>query len=429
MSRRHLDREPRRVVVTGIGAVTPIGSGATGLWKGVLEGQSVIRPIDRFDTSGFRSRIAAHVDDFEPARYMDTRRIRRLDRFSQFSVAAAYQALVDAQYDPDPAERESVGVYIGSALGGIAYGEEQHRHFVHRGLRSVSPMVALAVFGGAGACNVAMEFDFRGPATGNADSCASSTIAIGEAFHAIRDGEAIAMVAGGAEAPLSPLAFGAFALIKSMSTRNEEPELASRPFDRRRDGFVMGEGAAILLLEEREHALARDAPIYAEVLGFGATNDAYHMTAPRPDGSQSARAINRALRDAGLPAEAIDYVNAHASATPLNDSVEVRAIKRALGDRAYQIPVTGTKGLHGHALGASGAFEAAITCLAIDRGYVPGTANLLEPDPACDLEHLPLGGRSQTIRYALSNSFGFGGINACLVFGARESRQMRAAAD
>jgi 3-oxoacyl-[acyl-carrier-protein] synthase II len=409
---------PRRVVVTGIGAVTPIGSGARGLWNGVVESRPVIRVIDRFDASVFRSRLAAHVDDFDPAAYMDTRQLRRLDRFSQFSIAAARQALDDAGLCPSGLVRESIGVSIGSALGGIAYGEEQHERFVRDGPRAVSPLVALTVFGGAGACNVAMEFDLRGPVTGNANSCASGAVAIGEAFRMVRAGEVIAMLAGGAEAPLSPLAFGAFALIKSMSTRNEEPELASRPFDRERDGFVMGEGSAILLLEEREHALARGARVYAELLGFGATNDAYHMTAPRPDGSQSARAITRALRDARLRPEQIDYVNAHASATPLNDSVEVLAIKHALGDHAYRVPVTGTKGLHGHALGASGAFEAAITCLAIDHQYVPGTANLLASDPACDLQHLPLNGRHQAIRHAISNSFGFGGINACLVFSA-----------
>lgn len=410
----------RRVVITGIGAVTPIGSGPRGLWNGVIESKPVIRPIDRFDASVFRSRLAAHVDDFDPAAYTDSRQLRRLDRFSQFAVAAARQALDDARLYPSGYERESIGISIGSALGGIGFGEEQHEQFVRNGARAVSPMVALTVFGGAGACNVAMEFDLRGPVTGNANSCASGAVAIGEAFHLIRSGEVIAMLAGGAEAPLSPLAFGAFALIKSMSTRNEEPELASRPFDRERGGFVMGEGAALLLLEEREHALARGARVYAELLGFGATNDAYHMTAPRPDGSQSARSITRALRDAGLRPEQVDYVNAHASATPLNDSVEVLAVKHALGDHAYRVPVTGTKGLHGHALGASGAFEAAITCLAIEHQYVPGTANLLVPDPACDLQHLPLNGRSQGIRHAISNSFGFGGINACLVFSTHQ---------
>lgn len=409
---------PRRVVVSGIGAVTPIGAGSGGLWNGVVESRLVIRPIDRFDASAFRSRLAAHVDDFDPAAYMDSRKLHRLDRFSQFSVAAARQALDDARFCPSGYERESIGVSIGSALGGIAYGEEQHERFVRHGPRAVSPLVALTVFGGAGACNVAMEFGLRGPVTGNANSCASGAVAIGEALRVIQSGEAIAMLAGGAEAPLAPLAFGAFALIKSMSTRNEEPELASRPFDGERDGFVMGEGAAILLLEEREHALTRGARVYAELLGFGTTNDAYHMTAPRPDGSQSARAITRALRDAGLRPEQVDYVNAHASATPLNDSVEVHAIKNALGNHAYRVPVTGTKGLHGHALGASGAIEAAITCLAIDHQYVPGTANLRVPDPACDLQHLPLAGRHQAIRYAISNSFGFGGINACLTFSA-----------
>jgi 3-oxoacyl-[acyl-carrier-protein] synthase II len=413
----------RRVVVTGMGMVTPLGCGVEATWSRLISGESGARKIDTFEVSDITCKIAGMIPygdgsggTYNPDQWMEPKEQRKVDEFIIYAMCAARQALDDARLHPSGYERESIGISIGSALGGIAFGEEQHERFVRDGLRAVSPTVALTVFGGAGACNVAMEFDLRGPVTGNANSCASGAVAIGEAFHLVRSGEVIAMLAGGAEAPLSPLAFGAFALIKSMSTRNEEPELASQPFDRERDGFVMGEGAALLLLEECDHALARGARVYAELIGFGATNDAYHMTAPRPDGSQSARAISRALRDAGLRPEQVDYVNAHASATPLNDSVEVLAIKHALADHAYRVPVTGTKGLHGHALGASGAFEAAITCLAIDHQYVPGTANLLTPDPACDLQHLPLNGRPQVIRDAISNSFGFGGINACLVF-------------
>jgi 3-oxoacyl-[acyl-carrier-protein] synthase II len=372
--------------------------------------------VTRFDPSPFRSHLAAEVDGFSAEDFVEPRRARRMERFSQLAVVAAQQAVADAGLDLSR-QPERAGVYLGSALGGVAFGEEQHAAYVRRGVRGVSPMTALAVFGGAGASNVAMELRLHGPAQGNANSCASGTVAIGEAFRLLRDGpdEVDALLAGGAEAPLAPLTFGAFAIIKAMSAANDEPRWASRPFDLRRDGFVMAEGAALLLLEEREHALTRGARVYAELLGYGHSNDAYHMTAPRPDGAQAARAIRLALADAGVAPEQVDYVNAHGSSTPLNDATEVLALRQALGARAQQIPVTGTKGLHGHALGASGAIEAAIACLAIRHAYVPGTANLRQPDSACDLLHLPGEGRPQPVGLALCNSFGFGGVNACLV--------------
>jgi 3-oxoacyl-[acyl-carrier-protein] synthase II len=406
----------RRVVVTGIGAVTPIGNGADGLWQGVLRGESAVRRVTRFDPSMFRSHLAAEVSDFQPEDYLEPRRARRLERFSQLAVAASQQALADSGFEPDGC-RDEVGVYIGSALGGVSYGEEQHEQFVEKGVKAVSPLTALAVFGGAGPSNVSIELGLHGPALGNANSCASGTVAIGEAFRLMRDAHdgPRAILAGGAEAPLSTLTFGAFALIKAMSSANDEPRSASRPFDRHRDGFVMAEGAAMLVLENRDHALARGARIYAEALGYGHTNDGHHMTAPLPDGSQAARAIRLALADAGVAPGEVDYVNAHGSSTPLNDSTEVLAIRTALGARAEEIPVTGTKGLHGHALGASGAIEAAIGCLAIREEFAPGTANLRCPDPACDLRHLPGFGEPREIGVVLSNSFGFGGVNACLI--------------
>jgi 3-oxoacyl-[acyl-carrier-protein] synthase II len=405
-----------RVVITGIGAITPIGHGAGGLWCGVRRGKSAVRRITRFDASPFRSQIAAEIKDFDPGAWLEPRRARRLERFSQFAVAASRQALDDSCLQLDGSS-EDIGVSVGSALGGVAFGEEQHEIMLQHGLRTVSPMTALTVFGGAGACNVAMDLGTHGPALGNANSCASGTIAIGEAFRRLRSGEdgLRAVLAGGAEAPLAPLSFGAFAIIKAMSSTNDCPEHASRPFDRCRDGFVMAEGAAMLMMEDRNSALARGAHIYAEVLGFGHTNDAYHMTAPLPGGTQAARSIRLALADAGVCPADIDYVNAHGSATPLNDATEVGAIRQALGARAEQIPVTGTKGLHRHALGASGAIEAAIACLAIEHEYVPGTANLNDADPACDLQHLPGEGRDMGIGVVLSTSFGFGGINACLI--------------
>ncbi|MEX1157381.1 MAG: beta-ketoacyl-ACP synthase II [Thermomicrobiales bacterium] len=409
-------RGGRRVVVTGIGAVTPIGSGADGLWCGVQRGRSAVQRVTRFDPGMFRSRLAAEVMDFQREDYLEPRRARRLDRFSQLAVAASQQALADSGLNLSGC-REEVGVYVGSALGGVSYGEEQHQAFIERGVKAVSPMTALAVFGGAGPSNVAMELGMHGPALGNANSCASGAIAIGEAFRMMRDAHdgPRVMLAGGAEAPLSTLTFGAFAIIKAMSTSNDEPERASRPFDRDRDGFVMAEGSAMLVLEDRERARARGARVYAELLGYGHTNDAYHMTAPRPDGSQAARAIALALADACVAPAHVDYVNAHGSSTPLNDATEVLAIRKALGARADEAPVTGTKGLHGHALGASAAIEMAIACLAIQHGFIPGTANLRNPDPECDLRHLPDGGQASEIGIALSNSFGFGGINACLV--------------
>ena len=410
-----MTRLPRRVVVTGIGALTPIGNGREGLWRGLRAEQSAVGPITRFDPSLFRPRIAAEINDFFPADHMETKRAKRLDRFGQFSVAAARLALEDAALDLTREDRDRVGTMMGTALGGVAYGEDQFSLFLRDGLRAVDASLALTVFGGAASCNIAIEFGVHGPNSTNAMSCASGTIAIGDGFRQIRDGYADVMICGGAEAPLAPLCFGAFALIRAMSTRNDDPATASRPFDQGRDGFVMGEGAAVLVLEERDRAIARGAPVYAEVLGYGVTNDAHHMTAPRPDAAQAARAMQLALDDAELAAGEIEYVNAHGSSTPLNDSTETAAIKRVLGERAYRVPVSGTKGYYGHALGASGAIEAAICALALEREWLPPTVNLAQPDAACDLDYVPASGRNTRVEHLISNSFGFGGINAALV--------------
>ena len=406
----------RRVVVTGIGAVTPIGTGADGLWEGLRAERSAVRTATRFDPSIFRSQCAAQVDDFEATDYLDAKRVKRLDRFGQFSVVGAMLALQDGGLDLASEDRERIGATMGTALGGIGYAEEQAGRFVHGGLREVDATLALAVFGGASSCNIAIDFGISGPNSTNAMSCASGTMAIGEAFRMVRDGYADVMLAGGAEAPLATLCFGAFALIRAMSTRNDDPTAASRPFDRDRDGFVMGEGAAVLLLEERERALARGARIYAELAGYGTTNDAHHMTAPLPGGAQAARCMRQALADAGATPESVDYVNAHGSSTPLNDPTETAAIRTVFGEHAYRIPVSSTKGYYGHALGASGAFEAAISVLALQRGWVPPTLNLENPDPACDLDYVPGRGREAALETVMTNSFGFGGINAALVF-------------
>jgi 3-oxoacyl-[acyl-carrier-protein] synthase II len=385
------------------------------MWDGVRAERSAVRSLTRFDPSVFRSHNAAQVDDFVPTDHMETKRAKRLDRFGQFSVVAARQALEDAHIDLAAEDRDRIGSMMGTALGGVGYAEEQLAIFLTQGLRGVEPNLALTVFGGASSCNIAIEFGIRGPNSTNAMSCASGTIAIGEGFRQIRDGYADVMISGGAEAPLAPLCFGAFALIRAMSTRNDDPTSASRPFDRDRDGFVMGEGSAVLILEERTRALARGAPIYAEILGYGLTNDAYHMTAPLPDGSQAARSINLALSDADVTPSDVAYVNAHGSSTPLNDSTETIAIKRVFGDHAYRMPVSSTKGYYGHALGASGAIEAAICSLALRNHWIPPTVNLQTPDAACDLDYVPATGRPADLDVILSNSFGFGGINAALV--------------
>lgn len=406
------------MVVTGIGAITPIGIGVDGLRAGLRAGRSAVHTITTFDTSSFVTHIAAPVEDFDPVPYLGGKKLKRLDKFSQYAVAAAKMAVSDACLDLEHEDRDKIGVCLGTALGGVSFAEDQYPKFLAQGPHGVNPMLALSVFNGAGSCNVAIELGVSGPATANGDSCAASPIAIGHAVDMIRDGRADLMLAGGSEAPLSPLCFGAFAIIRAMSQRNDDPPAASRPFDGKRDGFVMAEGAAMLVLEELAHARERGARIYGEILGHACTNDAFHMTQPRPDGTQTARCMRDCLRQGGIAPEQVGYINAHGSSTPLNDSSETAAIKTVFGDAAYRIPVSGTKGAHGHALGATGAWEAAISLLALRDNWLPPTLNLVAPDPACDLDYIPeAGGRSQQVNYVLSNSFGFGGINACLLFG------------
>jgi 3-oxoacyl-[acyl-carrier-protein] synthase II len=406
----------RRVAVTGIGIVCPIGISREGLWQGLLAGRSAVRTITRFDPSIFRSHNAAQIDDFQPTDFLEARRAKRLDRFGQFAVASARLALEDSGIDIAREDRERIGTTMGSALGGVAYAESQMHVFYEKGLKGIDPALALMVFGGAASCNIAIEFGVQGPNSTNAMSCASGTIAIGEGFREIRDGHADVMLCGASEAPLAPLTFGAFAIIRAMSTRNDDPTRASRPFDRDRDGFVMGEGGAVLVLEEYERARSRGAHIYAELAGYGNSNDAHHMTAPRPDGSQAARSMRRALDDAHVAPGEVGYVNAHGSSTPLNDPTETLALKRVFGEHATRLQVSSTKGYYGHALGASGAFEAAICALALERRWLPPTVNLECPDESCDLDYIPGAGRAAEVEHALSNSFGFGGINAALVF-------------
>lgn len=414
-----------RVWITGIGIITAAGTGLEAFRAGLRAGRSPVKRIDRFDPSPFRSQVAAQVDDFDPLAWMPPKTARQLDRFSQFGLVTGQLALADAGLRPGEggaASPERIGIYLGSALGGIAYAEEQHERYIAKGIRQVAPNLALAVFGGAAPANLGIALDVRGPILSTANSCASGAVAIGEAVGAIRAGEIDAAIAGGVEIPLSPLAFGAFDIIRALSAgSNDDPATACRPFDAQRDGFVMGEGAALLVLESDEIVRARGVEPYAEVMGYGATSDAYHMVQPRADGREAARAARIALAQAIVSPEEIDYVSAHASSTPLGDIAEARAIALALGAGvASEVPVSGTKALYGHPLGASGAIEAAICALAIRDGWAPASVNLGEPDPeiAAILPCLLREGRAGEYRRILSTSFGFGGLNAALVFGA-----------
>jgi 3-oxoacyl-[acyl-carrier-protein] synthase II len=407
----------RRVVITGLGPITCIGKGVEGFWNGILDEKTGITPILNFDVSGFGVRVAGQINDWDPEEFFPPHRLKRLDRYAQFSVASAKLALDDAriQYSHDnPQDR--IGVSFGTALGGVCKAEEQYIRFLKKGARGVQPTLAVQVFGGSAHSNIAIDFGFRGVGTTNSNSCASGTVSVGEALRYIRDDFVDVVVAGGAEAPLTTITIGAFDIIKTMS-RNPDPQLASRPFDKLRDGFVMGEGAASLVLEELEHARARGAKIYAEVLGYSLNNDGFHMTTPLPTGHSCIRAMRDALMDAEMRPEQIDYVNAHASSTQLNDSAETMSIKEVFGERAYKIPVSGTKGYHAHPLGATGAIEAALCALALDRQWVPPTINHQNSDPACDLDVVPNHGRAAELNYVMSNSFGFGGINASIVLG------------
>jgi len=358
--------------------------------------------------------MAAEVE-INVAAYLDRKQLKRLDRFAQFATIAARLAVEDAGLRLPDEPPGTVGVSMGSALGGITMAETQHHAYLRGGLRAVNPALALAVFGASCSCTIAIDLGITGPNSTNANSCSAGTAALGEAFRLIRAGHAEVVLAGGAEAPITPLSFGAFDVIHAMSTANDTPALACRPFDRARDGFVMAEGAAVLVLEEFQHAVRRGAAIFAEILGYGLTNDAHHMTAPHPHGEPAARAMRLALQEAQVASEQIGYINAHGSSTPLNDKTETLAIKQVFGEQAYAIPISSTKAMHGHAFGATGAMEAAICCLALHHHYLPPTINYVTPDPECDLNYLPNRGVHATVDYILKNSFGFGGINATLV--------------
>jgi 3-oxoacyl-[acyl-carrier-protein] synthase II len=408
---------PDRVFITGIGAITPIGIGRPALWNGARDGRRAVQAVDRFDASAFRSKVAGQVNGFDPAALIERKQAQRTDRFSQFAIAAARLAFDDAGYSPKRGDG-NFGVWIGTALGGVAYAEQQYAAYYSRGIKAVHPMLALSVFGAAACCNVAIHFGVHGPSVSNSNSCAAGAVAIGDAFRSVRDGICTAALAGGVETPLAPLTFGAFDVIRAMSTRNGDPASASRPFDAGRDGFVMAEAACVLLLEREQDAIARNVVPYAEIVGYGLTNDGDHMTAPRTDGREAIRAMQAALREAGAHPDDIDHVNAHGSSTPLNDPTESRAIRAVFGDHAGRIPVSAIKGMMGHALGATGAVEAAICAMGIRESTVVPTVNLDTPGDGCDLRYAPSTPMALRQRLVLSNSFGFGGLNAALVFAA-----------
>jgi 3-oxoacyl-[acyl-carrier-protein] synthase II len=408
----------RRCVITGLGPITCIGQRKENFWRGILAERSGITHVSTFDTAGFNAHCAGEIRNWAPEEFFPPHRLKRLDRYAQFAVASAKLALDDAglEYSRDQPQHR-VGISFGTALGGVCQAEDQHIRFLKKGARGVNPTLALQVFGGSAHSNIAIEFGFRGAGTTNSNSCASGSVAVGEALRYIRDDFADVIVAGGAEAALATLSFGAFDLIKTMSRWAGDPALACRPFDRLRDGFVMGEGAASLIIEELEHARARGARIYAEVLGYSLNNDAFHMTSPLPTGESCIRAMHEAVADAQLERDQIDYINAHASSTQLNDNTETMSIKEVFGEGVKRIPVTGTKGYYAHPLGATGAIEAALCALALDQQWIPPTINYQNPDPSCDLDVVPNHGRAAELNYVMSNSFGFGGINACVILG------------
>ncbi|QKG84651.1 beta-ketoacyl-ACP synthase II [Kroppenstedtia pulmonis] len=409
----------KRVVITGMGILSPIGNDIPTFWDNILQGQSGVGPVTQFDASDFPTRIAAEVKDFNPFNYMERKESRRMDRFVQFAVAASQMALNDAGIDIGKMDPSRVGVYVGSGIGGLKTWEEQHKIYLERGPSRVSPFFIPMMIANMAAGQVSISTGAKGPNSAAISACATGTHSIGDATKILQRGDADVMIAGGTEATVTPMAFAGFCANKAMSTRNDEPGQASRPFDAERDGFVMGEGSGILILETLEHAQARGAKIIAEVAGYGMSGDAYHLTSPSPDGEGPAQAMARALKDSGLQREDIGYINAHGTSTPLNDKIETMAIKNVFGDHAKQLAVSSTKSMVGHLLGASGGVEAIALALALRDQVLPPTINYENPDPDCDLDYVPNEARKVSgLRAALSNSFGFGGHNASIVFKA-----------
>ena len=407
---------PRRVVVTGLGTISPLGHDVPTTWAGIVAGRSGVAPITKFDTTGYRTTIAAEVKDFDAKQHFPPKDVRRMDPFSQYALVAAREALRDAAFTFDNGRAERTAVVVGSGIGGITTTSEGVLLLNERGPGRVSPFLVPMILPETPASMIAIEFGAKGPNMAVTSACASGANAIGEAYEMIRRGAVDAAVCGGTEAGIVPIAVASFSVMHALSERNDEPQRASRPFDCQRDGFVIGEGAGILILETLEQALRRGARVYAELVGYGSTDDAFHITAPDPDGAGATACMRLALASGGLAPEVIDHINAHGTSTPLNDATETRAIKAVFGPHAYRIPVCSTKSMTGHLLGAAGALEALLSIKAMECSLVPPTINLDEPDPACDLDYVPHRARQAELATIMSNSFGFGGHNACLIF-------------
>lgn len=405
----------KRVVVTGLGAVTPIGIGKDEFWKALLAGKSGIGKITRFDASEYTTQIAGEVKDFDPANYIDKKEAKRMDRFTQFAVAASKMAFEDSGINLETEDRTRIGTMIGTGIGGMDTLNEQYKNLFDKGPNRISPFFIPMMIGNMAAGQTSITFGLQGPCSCVTTACATGTNAIGDAFKLIQRGDADVMVAGGTEAAISPIAVAGFCSMKALSTRNDEPEKASRPFDKDRNGFVMGEGAGVVILESLEHAVARGAHIYAEIIGYGFNADAYHITAPAPEGAQAAKCMAMAIKDAGIEAEVVDYINAHGTSTPLNDKNETLAIKSLFGEHAYKLAVSSIKSMTGHLLGAAGGIECIATVLTLENDMIPPTINCDQPDEDMDLDYVPHTSRKQVVNVALSNSLGFGGHNATIL--------------
>lgn len=408
--------DKRRVVITGVGMITPLGIGVEQSWNGLLAGRSGIRKITQFDAANFATRIAGEVEGFNPEDYIEPKEIKKMDRFIHFALAAAQMAMDDSGLKITDENAERAGVIVGSGIGGLRSIEHYHSVLLEKGPRRITPFFIPMLVVNLASGQISIRFGAKGPNSAVVTACATGSHAIGDAFKIIQRGDADAMIAGGTEAVITPLGIGGFNAMKALSTRNDEPEKASRPFDMDRDGFIMGEGAGIMVLESLETALERGAGIYAEIAGYGMAADAYHITAPTPDGEGAARCMKMALKDAGVEPSAVNYINAHGTSTKAGDEIETYAIKTVFGEYAYKIPVSSTKSMTGHLLGAAGGVESVISSLIIKDDIIPPTINLDTPDPECDLDYVPKQARRTAVNYALSNSFGFGGTNACLLF-------------
>ncbi|MEI6305733.1 MAG: beta-ketoacyl-ACP synthase II [Deltaproteobacteria bacterium] len=406
----------RRVVITGIGAVSPLGTGNNANWEALVNGKSGIGLITRFDATDMPVKIAGEVSGFNPEDFIDKKEIKKMDLFIQYALGAAHFAMEDSGLTITEENAERIGVLVGAGLGGLPSIERYHVALQEGGYKKISPFFIPMLIINLAPGHISMKYGAKGPNISSVSACATATHSIGDAYHIIKRGDADAMIAGGTESTVTPLGIGGFAVMKALSDRNDSPETASRPFEKNRDGFILGEGAGIVVLEEYEAARKRGAKIYAEVAGYGLTGDAYHLTAPAPGGEGAARCMNMALKNAGVNADQINYINAHGTSTPFNDLYETMAIKTVFGNHANKLMVSSTKSMTGHLLGAAGAVEAVFCCMAMEKGIVPPTINYVEPDPECDLDYVPNTARNAKVDYAMSNSFGFGGTNATLLF-------------